>query len=94
MLTRVATLQRSRSPLRDRDLLRTRAFVDGSWVEADSGETFPVVDPATGEVIAEVPRMGAAETRRAIEAARARAARAGARRRRRSAPASCAAWPT
>jgi succinate-semialdehyde dehydrogenase / glutarate-semialdehyde dehydrogenase len=35
-------------------------------LESDSGETFPVVDPATGETIAEVPRMGTAETRRAI----------------------------
>jgi len=51
------------------DLLRTQAYVDGAWVDADSGETFPVIDPATGETIAEVPRMGAAETRRAIEAA-------------------------
>src|SRR5438876_509537 len=38
-------------------------------LESDSGETFPVLDPATGETIAEVPRMGAAETRRAIERA-------------------------
>ncbi len=53
------------------ELLRTRAYVDGAWVDADSGETFPVVNPATGETIAEVPRMGAAETRRAIEAAEA-----------------------
>jgi hypothetical protein len=44
MLTRVATLQSNPLPLRDRDLLRTRAFVDGSWVEGDSGGTFPVVD--------------------------------------------------
>jgi succinate-semialdehyde dehydrogenase / glutarate-semialdehyde dehydrogenase len=35
-------------------------------LESDSGETFPVDNPATGETIAEVPRMGAAETRRAI----------------------------
>ena len=69
MLTRVATLQSKPLPLRDRDLLRTRAYVDGSWVDGDSGETFPVLDPATGETIAEVPRLGAAETRRAIEAA-------------------------
>ena len=40
-------------------------------LESDSGETFPVVDPATGETIAAVPRMGAAETRRAIERAEA-----------------------
>jgi len=51
------------------DLLRRQAYVDGRWVDADSGATFAVVNPATGETVAEVPRMGAAETRRAIEAA-------------------------
>jgi succinate-semialdehyde dehydrogenase/glutarate-semialdehyde dehydrogenase len=51
------------------DLLLTRAYVDGAWVDADGGETFDVSNPATGEVLASVPRMGAAETRRAIEAA-------------------------
>ena len=51
------------------DLLRTRAFVGGRWIEADSGATFPVLNPATGDVVADVPRLGAAETRRAIEAA-------------------------
>jgi len=51
------------------DLLRTQAYVDGRWIEADDGSTFPVVDPASGETIADVPRLGAAETRRAIEAA-------------------------
>jgi succinate-semialdehyde dehydrogenase/glutarate-semialdehyde dehydrogenase len=50
-------------------LLRRRAYVDGEWADADSGQTFPVVDPATGETLAEVPRMGAAETRRALAAA-------------------------
>ena len=50
-------------------LLRRQAYVDGQWVEADSGQTFPVTNPATGETIAEVPRMGAAETRRALAAA-------------------------
>jgi succinate-semialdehyde dehydrogenase/glutarate-semialdehyde dehydrogenase len=40
-------------------------------LESDSGETFPVDNPATGETIAEVPRMGAAETRRAIQRAEA-----------------------
>ena len=51
------------------DLLRRQAYVDGRWVDADSGATFPVLNPATGETIAEVPRLGAAETRRALEAA-------------------------
>ena len=40
-------------------------------LESDSGETFPVDDPATGEMLAELPRMGVAETRRAIERAEA-----------------------
>jgi succinate-semialdehyde dehydrogenase/glutarate-semialdehyde dehydrogenase len=47
-------------------LLQRQAFVDGKWVDADSGETFSVTNPATGEVIADVPRLGADETRRAI----------------------------
>jgi succinate-semialdehyde dehydrogenase / glutarate-semialdehyde dehydrogenase len=55
--------------LADRELLRTKAYVAGAWVDADSGETFPVTNPATGDVIAEVPRLGATETRRALEAA-------------------------
>jgi succinate-semialdehyde dehydrogenase/glutarate-semialdehyde dehydrogenase len=46
-----------------------RAYVGGQWIEAESGETFPVVDPATGEQLARVPRMGVAETRAAIVAA-------------------------
>jgi len=40
-------------------------------LESDSGETFAVEDPATGETLAELPRMGAAETRRAVERAAA-----------------------
>jgi succinate-semialdehyde dehydrogenase/glutarate-semialdehyde dehydrogenase len=52
------------------DLVLQQSYVGGTWVDADSGATFAVVDPATGAVVAEVPRMGAAETRRAIEAAR------------------------
>ncbi len=55
--------------LRDPDLLRTRAFVGGAWVDAASGATHDVTNPATGEVLGTVPVLGAAETRRAIEAA-------------------------
>jgi succinate-semialdehyde dehydrogenase/glutarate-semialdehyde dehydrogenase len=51
------------------ELLLRQGHIDGQWVDADSGATFAVVNPATQEVVAEVPRMGAAETRRAIEAA-------------------------
>ena len=52
-------------------LVKSQAFVGGAWVDADDGATFPVYDPATGERIADVPRFGANETRRAIEAANA-----------------------
>ena len=51
------------------ELLQRQAYIDGRWADSDSGATFAVVNPATGETIADVPRMGAAETRRAIEAA-------------------------
>lgn len=54
---------------RQSPLFRECAFVDGSWIEADSGARFPVKDPATGAVLGHVPDMGAAETRRAIGAA-------------------------
>ncbi len=55
--------------LRDMDLLRDRGLVDGAWVEADDGRRFDVRDPATGDLVGTAPRMGAAETRRAIAAA-------------------------
>ena len=54
-------------PLQDKSLLRTQAYIDGEWVDADDGATFPVTNPATHEVIAHVASVGAAETRRAIE---------------------------
>ena len=56
-------------PLKDPTLLRQSNYIDGKWVEADSGKTVIVKNPATGEPIGEVPAMGAAETRRAIDAA-------------------------
>ena len=55
--------------LQDTSLLEGRAFIDGEWIDADSGESTPVTNPATGEVIAETAKCGTAETRRAIEAA-------------------------
>ena len=57
--------------LRDPELLRTRAFIGGEWLNARDGATHPVTNPATHEVLGTVPVMGAAETRRAIEAAQA-----------------------
>ena len=55
--------------LRDPDLLRTRAFVGGRWLDAASGATRTVVNPATREPIGTVPDMNAADVRSAIAAA-------------------------
>ena len=56
-------------PLNDPTLFRQANCIDGKWLQADSGRTIVVKNPATGEPIGEVPALGAAETRRAIEAA-------------------------
>jgi len=61
----------SKLPLKDPTLFRQANYLNGKWVEADNGQTIVVKNPATGEAIGEVPNMGAAETRRAIEAAHA-----------------------
>ncbi|WP_264177197.1 NADP-dependent succinate-semialdehyde dehydrogenase [Falsiroseomonas ponticola] len=58
-------------PLKDPDLFRQANLIGGQWVQADSGKTIAVRNPATGEVVGQVPAMGAAETRRAIDAAAA-----------------------
>ncbi|KHO64814.1 NADP-dependent succinate-semialdehyde dehydrogenase [Pseudomonas flexibilis] len=55
--------------LNDSTLFRQQAYIDGAWVDADGGQTIVVNNPATGEVLGTVPKLGAAETRRAIEAA-------------------------
>jgi succinate-semialdehyde dehydrogenase / glutarate-semialdehyde dehydrogenase len=56
-------------PLRDSKLFQQLCFINGSWTGADSGETIDVTNPATGQKIGTIPKMGAVETRRAIEAA-------------------------
>lgn len=55
--------------LRDPNLLRMQAYIGGRWVDADAGAVAPVRNPATGATLGTVPELGAAETRRAIEAA-------------------------
>ncbi len=57
--------------LKDPSLFRQQCYINGQWVDADSGKTIDVTNPATGEVLGTIPNMGAAETRRAIEAANA-----------------------
>jgi succinate-semialdehyde dehydrogenase/glutarate-semialdehyde dehydrogenase len=56
-------------PIKDNSLFRQQCFIDGKWVDADSGKTIDVTNPATGEILGTIPNMGAAETKRAIEAA-------------------------
>ncbi|WP_417794179.1 NAD-dependent succinate-semialdehyde dehydrogenase [Terasakiella pusilla] len=55
--------------LSNTNLLKEQAYINGEWVDADSGDTLEVNNPATGEIIATVPLMGTAETKRAIAAA-------------------------
>ncbi|MBV8375503.1 MAG: aldehyde dehydrogenase family protein, partial [Verrucomicrobia bacterium] len=57
--------------LNDSDLFRQQAYIAGCWCDADNGKSFPVTNPATGEVLAQVPAMQTAETRRAIQGAKA-----------------------
>jgi succinate-semialdehyde dehydrogenase/glutarate-semialdehyde dehydrogenase len=57
--------------LKDPQLVREAAYIDGAWCAADSGATFEVTNPATGAVLARLPDMVEGETRRAIEAAAA-----------------------
>src|SRR6266571_1868001 len=57
--------------LKDPSLFRQQCYIDGNWADADSGKSIPVNNPATGEILGTVPNMGAAEARRAIEAANA-----------------------
>ncbi|MBF8221741.1 NAD-dependent succinate-semialdehyde dehydrogenase [Halomonas sp. 328] len=57
--------------LQESTLYRPFAYIDGSWVAADSGEQIEVINPATGKRIGQVPRLGRGETERAIEAAEA-----------------------
>ncbi|QHW01360.1 succinate-semialdehyde dehydrogenase [Spirosoma endbachense] len=52
-------------------LIRTQSYVNGMWVQAASGETFDVINPATGSVLATVTDMGSADVRAAIDAAHA-----------------------
>ena len=55
--------------LQNPQLLQSTNLIDGQWVSADNGETLSVFNPANGQLLADVPRCGVAETRRAITAA-------------------------
>ena len=55
--------------LKDPSLFREACYINGRWVGAGSNETIDVTNPATGETLGTIPKMGADETREAIEAA-------------------------
>ena len=73
-MSQAALKKPSALSLKDTSLFRQQCYINGQWVDADSGKTIDVTNPATGEVLGTVPNMGAAETRRAIEAAERRLA--------------------
>src|SRR5262249_60697628 len=56
-------------PVHDEQLFRQACYVGGAWIDATSRETIAVDNPATGEIIGTVPKLGRAETRHAIDAA-------------------------
>jgi len=55
--------------LKDQSLFRQQCYINGTWMDALEGGTIPVNNPATGEIIGTVPKMGTQETRSAIQAA-------------------------
>jgi succinate-semialdehyde dehydrogenase / glutarate-semialdehyde dehydrogenase len=55
--------------LSDDSLLPGRNYIGGVWVDADSGATFPVIDPATDDIFAHVPNSGQQDGKRAVDAA-------------------------
>src|SRR5436309_7336397 len=55
--------------LKDARLFREACYVDGQWVQAKSGAAINVDNPATGEIIGRVPKLGGAETKQALQAA-------------------------
>ena len=55
--------------LKNASLLQTQTFIGNKWMNAKSGKTFKVINPATLEIIASVQDCGVSETEFAIEAA-------------------------
>jgi len=58
-----------RLSLNDPELLRSQAYLDGVWLGAEHGAQLEVHNPASGELLTTVPKMGADEARHAIVAA-------------------------
>ncbi len=75
--------------LNDSNLFRQQALINGEWLDANNGEVIDVTNPANGDKLGSVPKMGADETRAAIDAAN-RALPAGVRSPPKNAPPFCA----
>ena len=58
-----------RKLLKDPSLFKEEAFIDNQWVKSSSGASFPIHNPATGEIIAQVANLGATDAEKAIAAA-------------------------
>ncbi len=55
--------------LKDQSLFRQQCYIDGQWMDADDGATIDVTNPADNSIVGTIPKMGAAETKRAVDAA-------------------------
>lgn len=71
MATTTTSSHRAGAQLQDPRLFREACYIDGEWRQAGPGGTFPVDNPANGEIVGSVPNFGAKETKQAIEAASA-----------------------
>lgn len=67
----MSAVSQAKLPLRDLSLFRQQAFIGGRWESSSDGKVIEVINPANGEVLGTVPNMGAAQARKAIEAAEA-----------------------
>jgi len=65
----MASITSSAVTLQDPKLFRQACYIDGGWIDTSAQGSIDVDNPATGEVIGRVPRLGRAETRAAIDAA-------------------------
>jgi len=71
VIRRSYAMAHSVPPLSDKSLLKNQSYINGKWVDAKSGKTFEVTDPASGKVIGTMPEMNTDDTEEAIKAAAA-----------------------
>ena len=71
ILRTYASMEHSVPSLSDPSLLKSQTYVNGKWIDAKSGKTFEVHDPASGKIIGTMPEMNKEDTEEAIKAAAA-----------------------